>query len=97
VSHYNSKISRALWLPPVILAIQEAEIRRIVVQSQPGKTVCETISQKNLSDKRAGGMAQGVSPEFKPQYQKKKKKKIKEMLKTPFREYFSSLPPKDSK
>jgi hypothetical protein len=74
VSHYNSKISRALWLPPVILAIQEAEIRRIVVQSQPGKTVCETISQKNLSDKRAGGMAQGVSPEFKPQYQKKKKK-----------------------
>jgi hypothetical protein len=27
--------SRALWLRPVILATQEAEIRRIMVQSQP--------------------------------------------------------------
>jgi hypothetical protein len=26
--------------------------------------------------KRAGGMAQGVGPEFKPQYCKKKKKKV---------------------
>jgi hypothetical protein len=30
---------------------------------------------KNSSQKRAGGVAQGVGPEFKPQYQKKKKKK----------------------
>jgi hypothetical protein len=29
--------------------------------------------EKNLSQKRAGGVAQGVGPEFKPQYQKKKK------------------------
>jgi hypothetical protein len=29
---------------------------------------------KNSSQKRAGGVAQGVGPEFKPQYQKKKKK-----------------------
>jgi hypothetical protein len=29
---------------PVILATQEAEIRRIVVQSQPGQIVCETRS-----------------------------------------------------
>jgi hypothetical protein len=28
----------------VILAIQEAEIRRIKVQSQPGKIVCEILS-----------------------------------------------------
>jgi hypothetical protein len=28
---------------------------------------------KNASRKRAGGVAQGVGPEFKPQYHKKKK------------------------
>jgi hypothetical protein len=31
---------------PVILATQEAEIRRIAVQSQPRQTVYETIPQK---------------------------------------------------
>jgi hypothetical protein len=31
--------------------------------------------KKKKSQKRAGGVAQGVDPEFKPQYQKKKKKK----------------------
>jgi hypothetical protein len=51
----------------IILAIQEA-IRRIVVQSQPGQIVCKTLSQKNPSQKRAGGVAQGVGPEFNPQY-----------------------------
>jgi hypothetical protein len=30
--------------------------------------------EKNLSQKRGGGVAQGVGPEFKPQYHKKKKK-----------------------
>jgi hypothetical protein len=30
---------------PIILAIQEAEIRRIVVQGQPGQTVNETSCQ----------------------------------------------------
>jgi hypothetical protein len=33
---------------PVILATQEAEIRRIVVQRQPGEIVCETLSRKTL-------------------------------------------------
>jgi hypothetical protein len=61
---------------PVILATQEAEIWRItVVWSQPGEVVLKTLSQKNPSQKRAGGVAQGVGPEFKLQYQKKKKKK----------------------
>jgi hypothetical protein len=36
---------------PVILATQEAEIRRIVVGSQPGQVVHETLSQKPLHEK----------------------------------------------
>jgi hypothetical protein len=60
------------WLMPVILAIQEAEIRGIMVQSQPGQIVHETLSQKYPSQKRAGGVAQGKGLECKPQYRKKK-------------------------
>jgi hypothetical protein len=59
---------------PVILATQKAEIRRIAVQSQPRKIFHETLSQKHPSQKRAGGVTQGVGPEFKPQNRKKKKK-----------------------
>jgi hypothetical protein len=55
---------------PVILATQEAEIRRMAVQSQPREIVCETLSHKTPSKKRAGGVNQVVGPEFKPQYQK---------------------------
>jgi hypothetical protein len=58
---------------PVILATQEAEIRRISVQSQPGQRVRKTLSQKKNHHKKAGRMAQGVGLEFKPQYLKKKK------------------------
>jgi hypothetical protein len=32
----------------------------------------KTLYRKNPSQKRAGGMVQGVGPEFKPQYHKKK-------------------------
>jgi hypothetical protein len=46
-----------------------------MVQSQPGEIVHETVSQKTHHKKRTGGVAQGVSPEFKPQNHKKKKKK----------------------
>jgi hypothetical protein len=45
------KYSWHWWLTPVILATQEAEIRRIVVPSQPGQIVCETLSQKCLTQK----------------------------------------------
>jgi hypothetical protein len=37
--------------------------------SEPARQiVCKTLSQKNLQQNRAGGVAQGVGPEFKPQY-----------------------------
>jgi hypothetical protein len=35
------------WLTSVILATQEAEIRKIAVQSQPEQIVLKTPSQKN--------------------------------------------------
>jgi hypothetical protein len=56
------------WLTPVILATQEAGIRRITVRSQPRQIVHEILSRKNPPLKRAGGVAQGVGLEFKPQY-----------------------------
>jgi hypothetical protein len=37
------------WLTSVIPATQEAEIRRIMVQSQPGQIVHESLSQKHPS------------------------------------------------
>jgi hypothetical protein len=55
-------------------ATPEAEIKRIKVQSQPRQIVCRTLSRKNPSQKRIGGMAQGIGPEFKLQYCQKKKK-----------------------
>jgi hypothetical protein len=64
-------LAECWWLTPVILAIQKAEIRRIVVQSQPSQTVRETLSQKKPSQKRAGEVVQCVGPEFKPQYLEK--------------------------
>jgi hypothetical protein len=47
--HRHKKIFQclALWLTPVIPATSEAEIRRIVVQGQPGQIVHEALSQKN--------------------------------------------------
>jgi hypothetical protein len=63
--------ARRQQLTLVILATQEAESRRIMVQSQPRQTVYETLSQKNPSQKRAGEVALGECPEFKPQYSKK--------------------------
>jgi hypothetical protein len=41
-----------------------------MVQSQPRKIVHETLSWKNPSQKRAGGVIQVVGPKFKPQKQK---------------------------
>jgi hypothetical protein len=40
------------WLKPVILANREAEIRRIMVQSQSREIVHETLFQKHPTQKR---------------------------------------------
>jgi hypothetical protein len=57
-----------------ILAAQEAEIRRITIQGLPRQIVRqEPISRNNSSHKKAGGVAQGVVPEFKPQHHKTNK------------------------
>jgi hypothetical protein len=61
---------RVGWAPVAYtyLATQEAAIRKMAVQSQPGQIVQETLSQNNPLQKRVGGVAQSVKPEFKPQY-----------------------------
>jgi hypothetical protein len=65
--------ARLWWMTPVILATQEAEIRRILVQSQPRQIAHEILFQKTLHKHRAGRVAQGEGPEIKLQYHKKKK------------------------
>jgi hypothetical protein len=56
-------------------AFRPVELTRST-QSQPGQIVCETLSQKNPPHERAGGVAQGLGPEFNSQYWEKKKKKV---------------------
>jgi hypothetical protein len=58
-----------LQVTPVILATQEAEIRRIEVKPVQ-QIVHGTLSQKNPSQIRAGEVAQSAGPEFKPQHTK---------------------------
>jgi hypothetical protein len=54
----------AWWLTPVILATQEAEIRRITVQYSQGKYFT-SLYLENAHLKK-GLVAQGVGLEFKP-------------------------------
>jgi hypothetical protein len=42
---------------PVILATQEAEMRRIIVQSQPWQGSLQNLISKIPNTKRAGGVA----------------------------------------
>jgi hypothetical protein len=78
---YNSEIltqtptqAWCQWLAPIILAPQEAELKRIKVQSQPRANSSRDPIYKILNIKRASGVAQSEGPEFKPQYSKEKKK-----------------------
>jgi hypothetical protein len=66
--------ARHPWLTPVILVIQEAEIGKIMVRSQSEQIVDEPLSRKKPSQKWAGGVTQGVGPEFKPYYRKIKER-----------------------
>jgi hypothetical protein len=48
----NIFIAGHQWLKTIILATQEAEIRRSAVQSQSRQIACKTLSQKNPSQKK---------------------------------------------
>jgi hypothetical protein len=73
------KQARCQWLIPVILVIQEAEIRRIVVQGQLGQTVHETLSPKNpLQETGLVEWLKVKALSSSPSAAKKKKKKGKE-------------------
>jgi hypothetical protein len=49
----------------------------MVVQSQPqANSSRDVILKKKKSQKRVGGVAQGVGPEFKPSAKKKKKNNV---------------------
>jgi hypothetical protein len=61
----NQIVAGCRLFTPIILDTQEAEIRRIMVQrSQPGQIVRETLSRKTLHKNGAGGVDQGIGPEF---------------------------------
>jgi hypothetical protein len=56
----TKRLAGCWWLTPTFLAVQEAEIRRIMVLSQHGQIVRETLSRNIPTQKRAGGVAQVV-------------------------------------
>jgi hypothetical protein len=63
------------WLTPVILATQEADIRRIVVQSQTlTNSSPDLILKKPTTTKRLAQAVRAQKTEFKPQCHQKKKK-----------------------
>jgi hypothetical protein len=68
LSSLKGALARCWWFTPIILATQEAESRRIVVQPQPEQILFETVFQKHPTQKRTVGIAQCVGLELKPQY-----------------------------
>jgi hypothetical protein len=58
----HSTYAGCRWLTPVILATQEAEIRRITVRSQPGKIVLRDTILKEPFTKKGWWSALGYRP-----------------------------------
>jgi hypothetical protein len=64
---------RKLKMKEVAFSYSGGRNQRKVVLKRAQANRSRDLSQKNPSQKRAGGMAQGVGPEFKSQYSKKRK------------------------
>jgi hypothetical protein len=71
--HFKSTtMARNQWLTSVILATQEGDIRRIMVQSQLRQIVCKNQSQKKKKNMKELITKKGLSgdlsigPQFKP-------------------------------
>jgi hypothetical protein len=71
-------LARCRRLTPVILAIQETEIRRSNLQSQPGQIVHETLSPKYPPQKGLVDWIKVKALSSRPGTKKKKKKERKE-------------------
>jgi hypothetical protein len=67
--------ARHWWLTSVILATQEAEIRRIMVRSQSKKIVHKTLSHKYLSQKGLAEWLKVKALSSSPSTAKKKKQR----------------------
>jgi hypothetical protein len=63
---------------PIILATQEAEIRKIMVQSQPRQIVLKTLSGKNHHKNRAVEWLKVKTLSSKPSTTKKKEEEEEE-------------------
>jgi hypothetical protein len=66
------RLARCRGLMPVILTSQEAYKEDLNSRKPEQISLLRWVSQKYPSQKRAGGVAQGVGPEFKSQYWEKK-------------------------
>jgi hypothetical protein len=66
----NTEAGRRQFLTPVILATQEAEIRRLWFEDSPGKwfvrPCLKNPSHAHTHKKSPGGVVQSKGPEFKP-------------------------------
>jgi hypothetical protein len=70
----KTKAVGCLWLVPIILAILEAEMRRIEVQSQSRQIVIKTLSRKNPSQKK--GLEEWLKPSTTKKQNKTKQKTV---------------------
>jgi hypothetical protein len=73
--HKSSLLAGCMWLTPVILGAQEAEIRRTKVQSQSRQRVREILSWKRPAQKRAGEWLKVKTLSSSPRTTKKEKER----------------------